>query len=188
MIQNKFLSIPSFDDIELKIKRESLLNFRIDWDDEKEIKALVFLLPGLGGAYNDSYQEKLIQRVLQNHDVACISVNYFCIQCRPQNGAKLVFDQIDQMIISQICNIYNINIHNKFFKNNEELMFFLDQEIKILKDKNIIEKDKITDISISFEPPNNEYQNFGIMQALDCLQALAFVKNNMFKKWGGGYQ
>ncbi|HEC1794193.1 TPA: DUF2920 family protein [Campylobacter lari] len=49
MLQTKFFQIPSFDDIELNIQRQSLLDFRIDYDDEKEIEAIVFLLPDLGG-------------------------------------------------------------------------------------------------------------------------------------------
>ncbi|EAI4297589.1 DUF2920 family protein [Campylobacter lari] len=180
MLQTKFFQIPSFDDIELNIQRQSLLDFRIDYDDEKEIEAIVFLLPGLGGDISDAYQNKLIYRVLENHNVICLSVDYFCIQCRPQNGAKLILDNFDQNIIASICSTYNINTQNKTFKGIHEIALFLNSEIEKLKQLHIIPKDEIINLSITFEPTKNEYQNFGIMQALDCLQALAFTKNIFF--------
>ncbi|WP_052245012.1 DUF2920 family protein [Campylobacter sp. RM16704] len=192
MLRTNFFQIPSFDDIELNIQRQSLLNFRIDYDDEKEVKAIVFLLPGLGSDINDTYQNKLIYRVLENHNVICVSVDYFCIQCRPQNGAKLILDEFDQNVIASICNTCQIDINNKYFNNYKEVLTFLDTEIAKLKIKNILPENKLIDISITCEPPNNEYQNFGIMQALDCLQVLSYIKtNNLFTfkiaSWGGAY-
>nr|WP_257927587.1 DUF2920 family protein [Campylobacter lari]MCR6547598.1 DUF2920 family protein [Campylobacter lari] len=190
MLQTKFFQIPSFDDIELNIQRQSLLDFRIDYDDEKEIEAIVFLLPGLGGDINDAYQNKLIYRVLENHNVICVSVNYFCTQCRPQNGAKLILDSFDQNIITTICNTYNINITNKYFQTYKDVFSFLDLEIEKLKTNDKLSKDNLVDISVTCEPPNGEYQNFGIMQALDCLQVLSYIKtnHNLFNYMrGGGY-
>ncbi|EHZ4884727.1 DUF2920 family protein [Campylobacter sp. CNRCH_2013_0855] len=188
MLQTKFFQIPSFDDIELNIQRQSLLDFRIDYDDEKEIEAIVFLLPGLGSDINDTYQNKLIYRVLENHNVICVSVNYFCIQCRPQNGAKLILDSFDQNIITTICNTYNINITNKYFQTYKDVFSFLDLEIEKLKTNNKLSKDNLVDISVTCEPPNGEYQNFGIMQALDCLQVLSYIKtnHNLFNYMRGG--
>ncbi|OCX42132.1 hypothetical protein A7X81_02435 [Campylobacter ornithocola] len=190
MLQTKFFQIPSFDDIELNIQRQSLLNFRIDYDDEKEVKAIVFLLPGLGSDINDTYQNKLIYRVLENHDVICVSVNYFCVHCRPQNGAKLILDEFDKNIIATICNTCQIDINNKYFNSHKDVLKFLDAEITELKSKNKLPKDKLIDVSLTCEPPNEEYQNFGIMQALDCLQVLSYIKtnHNLFtsKNTGGG--
>ena len=39
MYQNKIYEIKSTDDIELNIKRESKLEFKVSFDDEKEMKA-----------------------------------------------------------------------------------------------------------------------------------------------------
>ncbi|WP_251831918.1 DUF2920 family protein, partial [Campylobacter jejuni] len=41
---------------------------------------------------------------------------------------------------------------------------------------------------VSFLPFKNEYQNFGIMQAMDILNAMFYIKENSpFKLMGGGY-
>ncbi|MBZ7964755.1 DUF2920 family protein, partial [Campylobacter sp. 2457A] len=43
MLVNKTYEISSCDDVELNIKRTSKLEYRITYDDEKEIKAIVFI-------------------------------------------------------------------------------------------------------------------------------------------------
>ncbi|MBR8461637.1 DUF2920 family protein [Campylobacter sp. faydin G-105] len=49
MIVNKTYEIDSCDDAELGIKRNYPLEFRVCFDDDKDIKAIVFIVPGLGG-------------------------------------------------------------------------------------------------------------------------------------------
>lgn len=44
MLQSKTYKIKSCDDEELGIKRDSLLEFKLDYDDEKEMKALFFFI------------------------------------------------------------------------------------------------------------------------------------------------
>ncbi len=43
MLINQSFEIDSCDDVELNIKRTSKLEYRISYDDEKEIKAIVFI-------------------------------------------------------------------------------------------------------------------------------------------------
>ncbi len=47
MIINQIYSIDSCDDVELNIKRGSKLEFRLTYDDSKEIEAIVCIIPGL---------------------------------------------------------------------------------------------------------------------------------------------
>lgn len=63
MMVNKIYEIFSCDDVELGIKRESMLEFKLCYDDEKPVKAVVFIVPGLGGDANDNYREHLAQFV-----------------------------------------------------------------------------------------------------------------------------
>ncbi|EAH9062034.1 TPA: DUF2920 family protein, partial [Campylobacter jejuni] len=46
MIINQIYSIDSCDDVELNIKRGSKLEFRLTYDDNKEIEAIVCIIPG----------------------------------------------------------------------------------------------------------------------------------------------
>ncbi|WP_363148082.1 DUF2920 family protein [uncultured Campylobacter sp.] len=44
----KFTKFFSCDDVELNIKRESMLEFKLYCDDRGPVKAIVFIVPGLG--------------------------------------------------------------------------------------------------------------------------------------------
>ena len=92
MIINKTYEIPSCDDVELGVKRDSLLEFKLCYDDEKPVRALVFIVPGLGGDANENYREHLAQFVASEFNVAVASVNYHCIGNRPQTGAFVFKD------------------------------------------------------------------------------------------------
>lgn len=48
MIVSKTYEIDSCDDVELDIKRESKLEFKLWYDDEKTPEALVFVVQGMG--------------------------------------------------------------------------------------------------------------------------------------------
>ncbi|ENJ6153011.1 DUF2920 family protein, partial [Campylobacter jejuni] len=52
MLINQTFEIDSCDDVELGIKRTSKLEYRISYDDEKDIKAIVFIIGGYGANAN----------------------------------------------------------------------------------------------------------------------------------------
>ena len=47
MLQSKVYEITSTDDIELNIKRESKLEFKVSFDEAKEMKALLVFISGI---------------------------------------------------------------------------------------------------------------------------------------------
>lgn len=182
MLVNKSYEINSCDDFELDIKRESKLEFKVCFDDEKEIEALLFVIPGLGHDTNENYREHLAQFSANEFNVAVVSVSYHCIGNRPQTGAKLELDYIDKLIWKESCKAVGFEI------DVEKLTSF-EAMCKNLEALNSFLQSRYTDLnlSITFCPTKNEYQNFGIMQALDILNALLFVrKNPPFKIAGGG--
>ncbi|HEG5919130.1 TPA: DUF2920 family protein, partial [Campylobacter lari] len=50
-----------------------------------------------------------------------------------------------------------------------------------------LNRDYFLDLSLTFKPARDEYQNFGIMQAIDILNAILYTKNHILKM-GGGYK
>ena len=96
MIINKTYETPSCDDVKLGIKRDSLLEFKLCYDDKKPARALVFIVPGLGGDANENYREHLAQFATSEFEVAVASPNYHCIGNRPQTGGNLFFKRFRQ--------------------------------------------------------------------------------------------
>ncbi len=175
MLVNRIYEIPSCDDIELNIKRESMLEFKLCYDDEKPVKAVVFIVPGLGGDANDSYREHLAQFVADEFNVAVASVNYHCIGNRPQNGATYFLDDLDKIILKKKYSDIDIEIPSKI---DIETLPALDAKISRKKANGDLPNDFKLQIPITLQPTKNEYQNFGVMQAQDVINAALFIKAN----------
>ena len=173
--------ISSCDDIELGIKRSSPLSFYSCYDDAKDAKALLVIIPGLGEDSDLGYRANLIRTMAETYDVACISVDYHCIGNRPQLGAKFGLDDIDREILTrELLSIgINLPIDLKSIDCHEKvdlLLKFLSKEITIRKERDILPADFRLNASITMVPTKNEYQNFGVMQAMDVLNAVLYTK------------
>ena len=181
MLVDGSYEISSCDDIELGIKRSSPLSFYSCYDNTKDAKALLVIIPGLGEDSDLGYRANLIRTMAETYDVACISVDYHCIGNRPQLGAKFGLDDIDREILTRELSSIGINlpIDLKSIDCHEKvdlLLKFLSKEIIIRKERGILPADFRLNASITIVPTKNEYQNFGVMQAMDVLNAVLYTK------------
>ncbi|HEG5919504.1 DUF2920 family protein [Campylobacter lari] len=186
MLKNETYFIDSCDDVELGIKRESKLEFKLTYDDSKDIKAIVCIIPGLGADSDDNYKTNLATFVAQNYDVAVLSVNYHCIGNRPQTGAVYFLDDIDKLILDTSLKTINLKIpfdikNIDTFEKINNCLEYIDNEINFLKSQWILDHSYKLKLSITLQPTKNEYQNFGIMQSLDILNAILYTKNYLLQ-------
>ncbi|KGI55820.1 DUF2920 family protein [Campylobacter sp. MIT 97-5078] len=185
MFNKKILSIPASEDKELELKRENPLEFKLDFDDKKPVKALFFLIAGLGEDSNQSYQDHLTEFLIKEYQVAVIRVSYNNIGLRPQNGATFVMDAKDKEIYLQVGKGLNIDFADNFFPPHElnqqetyQACAILNNTIQERQNKGFYKKAVKVGISISVQPARNEYLNFGVLQAMDILNVLQFIKKN----------
>ncbi|RAZ61330.1 DUF2920 family protein [Campylobacter hyointestinalis] len=196
MIQTKTYDIKSCDDVELGIERKSLLNFFLTYDDSKSIEAIVCIIPGLGADANYSYKEHLAQSIALNLNVAVLSVNYHCIANRPQIGAKTILDDIDKLIFRTSCEAIGFKLEKDFETKSEDTQYVdnivnsLDLFIALGKVNGKFSSDFKLNLHFTLQPPNGDYQNFGLMSAIDVINAILHVKANPpfnynDDRWGG---
>lgn len=182
MIINQIYSIDSCDDVELNIKRESKLEFRLTYDDSKEIEAIVCIISGLGGDIDDNlYIEEYCAR---NYNVAVLSVNYHCIGNRPQTGASFYINELDRLILKTSLeaigiqlpvDMQNLKTYDEFYC----VVDFVNKFIEKLKKEKELSEDYCLYLSVGLEPTKNEYQNYGIMQAMDIINAILYININL---------
>lgn len=196
MIQTKTYDIKSCDDVELGIERKSLLNFFLTYDDSKSIEAIVCIIPGLGGDANYSYKEHLAQSIALNLNVAVLSVNYHCIANRSPSGAKTILDDIDKLIFRTSCEAIGFKLEKDFETKSEDTQYIdnivnsLDLFIALGKVNGKFSSDFKLNLHFTLQPPNGDYQNFGLMSAIDVINAILHVKANPpfnynDDRWGG---
>ncbi|EIR8929991.1 DUF2920 family protein [Campylobacter upsaliensis] len=188
MIVFKSIEIDSTDDIELKIKRKSKLEFKLSYDDEKEIEAILVLIQGTGDDANNAYLKFIMENLAKKHNAAIISPNYFGIHNRPQTGAKPYFDELDKKIMYELCESLNIALDEEIFQTNspEKILEKLNIHIAYKKSKGDLKQDYVAFVHCSLDPLNGEYQNWGIMPAMDIINAILHLKKNPPFKTGGG--
>ncbi|WP_072231306.1 DUF2920 family protein [Campylobacter coli] len=195
MLINQSFEIDSCDDVELNIKRTSKLEYRISYDDEKEIKAIVFIIGGYGANANIYFLDSYRNYIAKNFDVA-VHVFYHCFCQRRSDVEKYStladFTKDDLKLIEKVLRKYNIpcdQLANNTVVSHCEYLSEIMTELKML---NRLPYDFEERLSATFIPSRGEYQNFGIMAAIDHINALKdLVKRfpkfaDLPKIYGGG--
>ncbi|EAI6284047.1 DUF2920 family protein [Campylobacter coli] len=196
MLINQTFEIDSCDDVELNIKRTSKLEYRISYDDEKDIKAIVFIVGGFGANANISFLDFDREYIAKNFDVVVVHVFYHCFCARQsidqKYNPKLIPNQDDLERINGI--LKNINLgHLSVNKDNfEQIIPLIEQKVNEMKQAGLVDESQKIELSCDFIPPNGDYQNYGIMAAIDHINALKdLVKRfpklaDLPKIYGGG--
>ncbi|ENT5760240.1 DUF2920 family protein [Campylobacter coli] len=196
MLINQSFEIDSCDDVELNIKRTSKLEYRISYDDEKEIKAIVFIIGGYGANANIYFLDSYRNYIAKNFDVVTINVFYHCFCQRRSDVEKYsAYKYFQEEDIENIKNLLNQFHFSYGGINNDNALFLansLVKHVENLKMQNKLEHNFKLNFTSTFIPPNGDYQNFGIMPAIDHINALKnLVKRfpkfaDLPKIYGGG--
>lgn len=183
MIVNDTYEIDSCDDVELGIKRESKLEFKLCFDDEKTPEALVFVVQGVGADCDDVYFKFVVEHLLKSFNVAFVGVNYHCIGNRPQTGSSFYLDDIDKLILKTSCEAIDIKLPYSVdkiqsYEQMSDIFRFINNKIIEGKQKGEFALNYFLNLHVSLQPKKNEYQNFGIMQAQDLLNVALYLKKH----------
>ncbi|HDZ5138380.1 TPA: DUF2920 family protein [Campylobacter jejuni] len=195
MLINQTFEIDSCDDVELGIKRTSKLEYRISYDDEKDIKAIVFIIRGYGANANIYFLDSYRNYMAKNFDVVTVNVFYHCFCQRYSDVEKYsaftMFTKEDLLNLSQVLLEIGINV-NVNLENANQCYELLNQNITALKSQGKLAQNYQAKFTSTFIPPNGDYQNYGIMPAIDHINALKdLVKRfpkfaDLPKIYGGG--
>ncbi|EAH5550253.1 DUF2920 family protein [Campylobacter jejuni] len=196
MLINQSFEIDSCDDVELNIKRTSKLEYRISYDDEKDLKAIVFIIGGYGANANIYFLDSYRNYIAKNFDVVAVHVFYHCFCQRRSDVEKYStladFTKDDLKLIEKVLRKYNIpcdQLANNTVVSHCEYLSEIMTELKML---NRLPYDFEERLSATFIPSRGDYQNFGIMAAIDHINALkdlvkCFPKfADLPKIYGGG--
>ncbi|KAB0612891.1 DUF2920 family protein [Campylobacter hyointestinalis] len=181
MTLTREFEIDSCDDVELAIKRRSKLKFKVTFDDELEQKAIVVLVPGCGDDNNSSYQQNLAE-FTSKFGVIVLQVRYFGIRNRTHLGGTLFADEIDKFILKKMAEAIGLDLNFQ----NDYVFRIINEKIENLKKLGKLPNDYKMSLSLTIAQPDNEYQNFGVMSAIDVINALIFTRHNLTKILAGG--
>ncbi len=179
MITSETKEILSCDDFELNIKRTNALKYKVSYPSDKEIKAVVFIVPGFGEDTNSDYLDKLRHYVAETFGVAAVNAYYHCFNSRPNNGAILEFDDIDVAVLQDVAKLYEVDFSTLEEINKNTVLEHFNTVLTQRKAEGKMQADKTVMLSMTLVPQNEEYQNFGMMQAIDHINVLLDIKKEV---------
>lgn len=144
-------------DFELGRSRTSPLEYVADFPSGRA-SGLVFIIPGFGGDTNGAYAGSLRRHIVTEHEMAAVSVRYHCFGARPDTGGKIQVDDRDLLMLLGMAH-------------------FAKTPLGDLNDVNDIARRLAATgvtarVGATINPARDEYQNFGILQAMDHLAVL----------------
>ncbi|MEQ9520177.1 MAG: DUF2920 family protein [Parvibaculum sp.] len=161
------LSIPSQPDFELGINRTNNVAIIAEVPETEIADGLVFLIPGMGGENDASYSTMLRRYLATKHNLVAVSVDGHCNNCRPlssQEFGSVTLDIEKNSIIDAL---------GKYVVNN--LGHPLKLEVETHNDVLALLQGDVShqySLKAHLTPPGNQYQNFGVLAALDHIAAL----------------
>ncbi|EIY9822825.1 DUF2920 family protein, partial [Campylobacter coli] len=160
------------------------------------IKAIVFIIGGYGANANIYFLDSYRNYIAKNFDVVAVHVFYHCFCQRRSDVEKYsaftMFTKDDVSNLSQALLEIGVNI-NVNLENAQQCYELLNQNITTLKSQRKLAQNYQAKFTSTFIPPNGDYQNYGIMAALDHINALKdLVKRfpklaDLPKIYGGSY-
>lgn len=171
-------SVQSSHDFELDIERESQVEYRYAYKKDIKLKGIVFIIPGFGDDTDSEYSEYLRAYIANTFDVVAVHVIYHCFYSRETNGARVVLDKIDEEMLLEnlkfagISKLENTSLNSIFQQ--------LSNGIALRKKRGEIPQETALNQTLTLLPKNGEYQNFGVLQALDHINVLQDItKRNL---------
>ena len=144
-------------DFELGIPRTSRLTYHCA-APLVPAKGLVFVIPGFGLDADADYNQLVRRDLCARHGLIAVMVSYHACQARPP-AAQL------QINMADVHRVIGFLATRKISVSFEE-----HREDKFLADLNAVGIPFT--IGATLCPPNGDYQNFGVMQAIDHIRAL----------------
>lgn len=176
MLINKSFLIPSCDDRELNLKRKNKLEYRISYDPGKTPKALVFMVGGWGATKNIQFYDFERENIAKTFDVICVQVYHHAIHRRisteSKYSAKKVFEKEDVERIKSYFESIGWDSKGISTQNAPFAAQKLIQRVAELKSQGVMDKNYQLELTLGLSPARDDYENAGIMSAIDYINAL----------------
>lgn len=154
-------SIKGADDVELGIPRASQLVYHCTAPDTVRAQGLVFVIPGFGEDASGEYQRGLRAYLAEKYGLLAVTAEYHCYRSRPATGAAPIFAPEEYENFRIQCAKHGILVATP----------------RDVKDA-LSRLPRAYQFNLRLSPPNGDYQNFGVMQALDHLLVLADLRKS----------
>lgn len=152
-------------DFELGTERTRKVTILAELPESEKADGLVFLIPGMGGDKDADYSTMLRRYISARYNMAVVSVDGHCNTCRPMRSKEFGDVGVDIEPSSLIAAL------GQFIANGNKVDRALNTHNDIL---GLLRSDPQNTYRLraTLVPPDGQYQNFGVLAALDHIAAL----------------
>jgi len=154
------VSFPTTPDFELGMEHCSRQTDYLIALPEKPAKGLVVYIPGFGEDAG-GYREVFCKKVAEKYGLAAMTVDYHCFYSRPQTQDSTVYEAEDVALIEKLFMKHQLPFSGSSVAEGVEAL-------NTYLGKNDLKEE----ITATLKPGKGEYQNGGVMQALDIINAV----------------
>lgn len=184
MLKDAQIFIKGCDDVELGIKRKSRLEYRVSYDDERELEGIFFIVGGFGSNADIRMLDFTRKKFATQLPIMVVNVFYHCFACRKSNeeaySAEFFITRQDVEGLKKLLAKLNLSLNASF--NYNEHYASLEDLVRTQKEAGKFEADKkLRGLSYTIIPKNNDYQNYLIMPAIDHILVLKDIQKRFQK-------
>lgn len=155
-------SIKGVDDVELGIPCASPLIYHCAAPESGKAEGLVFVIPDFGEDPSGEALHGLRAHLAETHRLLAVTVEYHCLRSRLSDGACLDVSPAELASLSKLC--------------AQHLVPLLDPNAMLTA---LAQLPKPYEFEFHVIPPNGDYQDLGLMQALDHFAVLQDILTSM---------
>ncbi len=152
-------------DLELGLERRRPVTVIAEVPDADVADGLVFVIPGMGGEKDADYSAMLRRYISAKYNLVTVSVDAHCNTCRPARSTE--FGEVGLELDGDSL----LDAVSRYVISGEQINRKLETHADIL-DMLKSAAPKQFAVKTILNPPDGQYQNFGVLAALDHLCAL----------------
>lgn len=152
-------------DFELRIERKTPVAVIAEVPDADMADGLVFIIPGMGGEKDADYSAMLRRYIAAKYNLVAVSVDGHCNTCRPARSTE--FGEVGLELEGDSL----LDAVSRYVIGGGQIDRKLETHADILDMLRAAAPMQFA-IKTVLNPPGNQYQNFGLLSAMDHLCAL----------------
>lgn len=160
--------IPGQPDFELASERNHPVTILVETPETETADGLVFIIPGMGGEKDASYSSMIRRYIADKYNLVAVSVDAHCNTCRPNRSTEFGKVELNISPSSLVDALGQYVAHGGKLETQVKTH---DDILSLLKQRS----DVVFGVDATLVPPGGQYQNFGVLSALDHLAALNFL-------------
>ena len=152
-------------DFELQTERKKPVAVIAEAPESGVADGLVFIIPGMGGEKDADYSAMLRRYISAKYNLIAVSVDGHCNTCRPARSTE--FGEVGLALEGDSL----LDAVSRYVISGAQIDRKLETHADILQMLRSATANQFA-IKTVLNPPDNQYQNFGVLSALDHLRAL----------------